>query len=203
MPETVPIRTIIFDLSEVLLTGLKGTEHALSSVINADPKVIHAAFHGPHIDRFFSGHSFEDDFWHDVDRIGGWHLPLEVYRQMVRQNFHEIEGVRPTIVDLRHRGMKVGLLSNHGKEWVRDITSRFDYEALFDDRVYSCDVGLLKPNRSIYELALRRLFAEPESTLVIDDHIPNLLTARELGCHVQQFLSPHQLKSDLKSRIAS
>lgn len=202
MSSAVPIQTVIFDLSEVLLTGLKGTEHALASIIAADPQTIHAAFHGPHIERYFTGHIFEDEYWRAVDRIGNWNLPLEVYRRLVRQNFREIEGVRPAIIDLRRRGKRIGLLSNHGKEWVRDIEQRFDLESLFGDRVYSCDVGVSKPSRAIYDLALRRLRADSETTLVIDDHIPNLLAAREVGCHVLQFMSAHQLEHDLKARIA-
>ena len=39
----------------------------------------------------------------------------------------------------------------------------------FDDAVFSCNVGLLKPDKQIYELAMKRLNVLPEQCLFVGD----------------------------------
>lgn len=193
-----PITTIIFDLSEVLLTGLFGTADRLAPLVTGTPHDVERRLHGPAFDALMTGRIFEDQYWQQLDRVAGWSLPLDVYRQIVRQNFRELEGVRSQIIDLRRRGYRLGLLSNHVREWIDHLERQFQFQQLFDDVVYSYQLGQLKPERSVYHLALRRLRADPEKTLVVDDMTKNLLSARELGCQVLQFITAHQLANDLR-----
>lgn len=64
--------------------------------------------------------------------------------------------------------MKLGLISNADcidcKYWKQ--SPLFQY---FDDAVFSCDVGLLKPDRQIYKLAMERLGVAPERCLFVGD----------------------------------
>ncbi|MDE6607461.1 MAG: HAD family hydrolase, partial [Lachnospiraceae bacterium] len=39
----------------------------------------------------------------------------------------------------------------------------------FNDSIFSCNVGLLKPDKQIYELAMQRLSVSPEQCLFIGD----------------------------------
>lgn len=196
----LPIRTIIFDLSEVLLTGMWGTAQQLTSVMFLPPESIDRHLKNPVWQQFQVGRASEEEYWEAVRSSVNWNIPVTQFQQAVRRNFREIDGVRPQIVDLRRRGYRLGLLSNHVREWADYLESQFRYHHLFNDVVYSFNTGYLKPERMAFQLALRRLRADPETTLVIDDQADNLLTARELGCHVLQFLTPHQLSLDLRHR---
>ena len=56
--------------------------------------------------------------------------------------------------------------------------------SLFDATVFSCSVGLKKPDPRIYELACERLAVRPEDSLYIGDGGSRELTgAKEAGLH--------------------
>ena len=75
-------------------------------------------------------------------------------------------------------GVRTGLLSN---SWGVDRYDRSHFPQLFDTVVISGEEGVRKPDRAIYELAIRRM-ALPASEIVFVDDLPgNLKPARELG----------------------
>lgn len=69
---------------------------------------------------------------------------------------------------LKSMDIKLGLISNADcidcKYW--NQSSLFQY---FNDAIFSCNVGLLKPDRQIYELAMQRLNVFPEQCLFVGD----------------------------------
>jgi putative hydrolase of the HAD superfamily len=46
-------------------------------------------------------------------------------------------------------------------------------ENLFDVMVFSCDVGVAKPDEKIYKIALEKLGVKPEECLFIGDDVKN------------------------------
>ena len=73
-----------------------------------------------------------------------------------------------TLVKLKLKDIKLGLISNADcidcKYWNQSPLFR-----CFNDSVFSCNVGLLKPDRQIYELAMQRLNVSPEQCLFVGD----------------------------------
>lgn len=107
-------------------------------------------------------------------------LPFEVTAVQRQKVLHArearmqnaLEGVSEEILDalqkLKSMNIKLGLISNADcidcKHWSSSPLSRY-----FDDAVFSCDVGLLKPDRQIYELAMRRMDVSPEQSMFVGD----------------------------------
>nr|WP_144929286.1 HAD family hydrolase [Paenibacillus bovis] len=73
-----------------------------------------------------------------------------------------------TLKELKNKQIKIGLISNCTHE---DITAweSSDLAPLFDDVIFSFQVGLAKPNLRIYKLACERLNVTPDSSLFIGD----------------------------------
>ena len=73
-----------------------------------------------------------------------------------------------TLQKLKLKDIKLGLISNADcidcKYWNQSPLFR-----CFNDSVFSCNVGLLKPDRQIYELAMQRLNVYPEQCLFVGD----------------------------------
>jgi len=61
----------------------------------------------------------------------------------------------------------------------------------------SCWVGVTKPSRRIYEVALGISQAPPERTVFIDDRSPNLMPAKALGMQTIHFTTGDQLAGQL------
>ena len=61
----------------------------------------------------------------------------------------------------------------------------------------SCYLGVRKPDRGIYSLALKISQSAPDECAMIDDRGLNLECAKEMGMHTIQFQSVEQLREDL------
>ena len=61
----------------------------------------------------------------------------------------------------------------------------------------SCYLGIRKPHRGIYSLALKITQCEPGECVLIDDRGLNLECAREMGMHTIQYKDALQLRRDL------
>ena len=69
--------------------------------------------------------------------------------------------------------------------------------------VDSAFVGMRKPEREIYELTLERLGGaiRAEECVFVDDVDVNCETARELGMHAVQYVSPQQAIAEIRSVV--
>ncbi len=70
------------------------------------------------------------------------------------------------------------------KDWVND--------EVFDDLIFSAEVGLAKPDRRIYELALDRLHVNPAEAVFIDDGQGNVEAAQAIGMQGIRFENTEQ-----------
>ncbi len=73
-----------------------------------------------------------------------------------------------TLKQLKENGVKLCLISNADiidkKYW-----SISPLAVLFDDVIFSCDVGTVKPNKEIYQLAMERMNTTPDKCFFIGD----------------------------------
>jgi putative hydrolase of the HAD superfamily len=77
-------------------------------------------------------------------------------------------GVVETLTELRRRGMRTALVSNSTED-VALVWAETPFAGLFDTAVFSATAGFMKPDREIYELALRELPASASETLFVGD----------------------------------
>lgn len=73
------------------------------------------------------------------------------------------------------------LLSNDVSQWSKYITEYHQLDGYFSDRIVSADVGMRKPQKEIYELALERIGKRADECCFIDNSVTNLNVAAELG----------------------
>lgn len=192
------IKTIIFDLSEVLLRGLMGSHNGLSKLLSED--VSNFNFQIPELQSLFEGKISEEEYLETlIKKHQEYKISVNDLKKIIRQNFEEIEGTRSVIGGLRENGYKLGLLSVHAKEWVDYCEQRFQYRDLFDCISYSFESSVCKPEARAYELLLLSLSSSPNETLFIDDSEDNVNSATSLGMHSIRFLSADQLLLDLKN----
>lgn len=80
---------------------------------------------------------------------------------------------------LRERGLKVAVVSNIAF----DIRPAFDaVGAMVDEFVLSFEVGAVKPDPAIFEVALERLGVSAQEAVMVGDSEENDGAARNLGC---------------------
>jgi len=82
---------------------------------------------------------------------------------------------------LRADGIKLALLTNNAKEFSDSWRASFPVLELFPVVIDSSEVGLRKPDPSIYELTCERVGVEPPAALFLDDNVENVESARAVG----------------------
>ncbi|MDR3440871.1 HAD family phosphatase [Telmatospirillum sp.] len=98
-----------------------------------------------------------------------------------------IEGTVDAARALKRKGMPLYLLSNCSAETFPLVEERYDFPSLFNGRVVSGEIGLLKPDPAIYHYLLSTFHLREAECLFIDDLEANIDAARDLGFQTHHF----------------
>lgn len=102
--------------------------------------------------------------------------------------------------EVRAGGRRTGLLSN---SWgVRDGYPRHLFGDLFDEVVISGEVGMRKPEKRIFLLAVQRMGLSPGECVFVDDVEGNIAAARALGMTAVHHTDPAATRSRLSALLA-
>ncbi len=99
--------------------------------------------------------------------------------------FNSVEPFQETMDYIREakqkHGLKVGVVSNEGRELAVDRISRFDLPSFIDFFIVSSFVHYRKPDADIYRLAIDILQVPPSNVVYIDDRDLLIEVGRGLG----------------------
>ena len=102
-------------------------------------------------------------------------------KYFVPDHFAPSEAMHGFVAELRGLGYRTAVISNSVTEWVPWWNKVIPPADQFDSIVYSCSVGLRKPNPAIYYQALIALGVEPQEALFLDDFEAMVEGARAIG----------------------
>jgi putative hydrolase of the HAD superfamily len=112
---------------------------------------------------------------------------------------HELEPLADTVDWLRRlhaQGRPLHYLSNMPEPFAAHLERTHDFMKLFESGVFSCRVGLLKPDAAIFEHAARLFGRAPAELLFLDDHLPNIVAARAAGWQAVHFVDAAQAERE-------
>lgn len=93
--------------------------------------------------------------------------------------------------------LKLVLLSNTHDQHVTYLRQKLPVLEQFDGLVLSCEVGLIKPEKAIYEKALAVAGTAPWKTAFFDDVKTYAIAATQVGIHGRVFTTVEQFQEDL------
>lgn len=96
-----------------------------------------------------------------------------------------------------HPRYKTGIISNAWPD-MRDYVVKNKFDDAFDALVVSAEVGVMKPEPKIYQIALEQLEVNANEAVFVDDTPKNIEAARALGMRGILFQSPGQMLNELK-----
>jgi putative hydrolase of the HAD superfamily len=88
-------------------------------------------------------------------------------RPEVWRIYPEVEGC---LLQLKEKGYRLGILSNWDRR-LRTILSGLELSPYFEEMIISSEVGVEKPHRKIFDLALERFQIEASQALLIGDEV--------------------------------
>lgn len=137
-------------------------------------------------------------YWQAVaDELGLSAKALTLLRHDFYADDRLDEDLIALIRELREQGVKVGLLSNNSVA-VIELMEALSIVDLFDVRVISAEIGILKPDPRAYHAILQQLSVRPEQSLFIDDSPVNVDGAQAIGMAAVQFQASLDLRETVR-----
>jgi putative hydrolase of the HAD superfamily len=135
---------------------------------------------GDHLRELFGGLGAEPD----LDEI------LAMRRDWTKRSLEPRPDALETLAELRRRGHRLALISVCSQD-VPHVWDETPFAGALDELVFSCDVGISKPDPRIYEIACERLGVEPAECLFVGDGANDELPGAErVGMTALQLRAP-------------
>jgi haloacid dehalogenase superfamily, subfamily IA, variant 3 with third motif having DD or ED/haloacid dehalogenase superfamily, subfamily IA, variant 1 with third motif having Dx(3-4)D or Dx(3-4)E len=188
------IEAIIFDCFGVLITPGRTILH--QDYPQFDKEIYNLDYQSDY------GIISQQEFNKSIAEITGL-TPREVESRYWDINVHN-EPIFAWIRELKLSGKyRIGLLSNVGHGWLKDLLPETERKDLFDTVILSSDVGIIKPDTRIFELMANRLGVLPYECVMIDDTPSNIDGARHADMQGIVFKSIHQAQAEFKRLLES
>lgn len=111
-----------------------------------------------------------------------------------------IESTVEILSNIRDAGKyKLYALTNWSDETFSVAWDKYEFLHWFEGIVVSGREKTRKPFPEIYQILIKRYSINPGSSLFIDDNMKNIVAAKEAGLNTVHFISPLQLKEELRA----
>jgi epoxide hydrolase-like predicted phosphatase len=198
------IRAVYFDLGGVIVrTEYQAPRQHLAERLGMEYEALSKLVFESETSRQASiGQLSEEEHWAAVMRR--LHLP-ESETQAIRDEFFAGDITDLHLLDFMRglrRKCKVGLISNAWsglRPWI--VSKKF--EDAFDAMIISAEIGVMKPDARIYQIALEKLGVKPSESVFLDDFPKNVEGAIAVGMQAIHFTQPEQELKELKQLLAN
>ena len=195
------IRGIIFDLGGVIITeNVTSDFYAyVAKTLNIPQKKLKNVM-AEEVQLLSRGEEADIEFWKRVCKLLGVDCPAN---NVLSQLFTKTYGINVVVdrdmekfIQKLFNKYKLGLLSNT-IEVHANVFKKFDVLKYFNPVILSFEVGLIKPYREIYELAIEKMLLHANELLFIDDREENIKGAKEAGIKGILYKNFEQFKKEL------
>ena len=192
------IHTVIFDIGNVLMKF--DYMPYIRSLLNDEETVYRV-----------NGAIWRSGFWNDLDRgedtdtVYAKMLAAEPeYKKEIALAFENVgqcmfkmDYAIPWIRELKNRGYQVLYLSNYSRHTMEANPGVLDFLPYMDGGVFSCEVGVVKPDAAIYRILCEKYKLIPSECVFLDDFEANVTAARDFGMNAIQFEAYEQARDAL------
>lgn len=195
------IKNIIFDLSEVIISGYHETEKIIERqyAIPEEEFKKQKLFKYEYFLDLMRGDLSEEEYLEELLQGTNWNLSLEQLKIAIRQNLNQpVPGTMEIVKELKGNYQLI-LLSDHAKEWMEYIEENNKDLGIFDKKIFSYDIGAVKSDNQTFHIILEQTGIVADETLFIDDYEKNVENAEAVGIHGIVFKNADQLRKILSS----
>jgi len=104
--------------------------------------------------------------------------------------------------EIKAHGVRTAILSNIPHDLLAEVR-KFSWLDEFQVKIWSCELGILKPDPAIYRACLDALGCRAKRTLFFDDRANNVEAARDLGMEAYIFKSAAQARAIVRAGMDS
>lgn len=194
------IKAVCFDLDGVFFTDHSFTKFKcnVEEFTNHAP-LIDEVFHGTMMSEFKINNINEATFWDYVRETLKVTLTNEEFFRMLRKSYSVNHDIKNFACEIKEAGYKTCLCSNNFVTRIRELEKEFSFLKHFDVKVFSYDIGVLKPNINIFHALVGQCGVDASEIVYADDSESKLTGAEELGINTFIFEDINQFKYHLAS----
>ena len=200
------IKNIIFDLSEVIISGYHGVE----KILEQQYAILEEEFKKQKFLKYeyflelMRGNLSEEEYLEELLELlkrTNWNISIEQLKTAIRQNLNQpVPGTMEIVKELKAKGnYQLILLSDHTREWMEYIEENNKDLKIFDKKIFSYDIGAVKSDEQTFKTVLEKAAIVADETLFIDDYEKNVKNAETVGIHGIVFENAEQLRKILSS----
>jgi HAD superfamily hydrolase (TIGR01509 family) len=195
------IRNIIFDLSEVLIWGY----YDLDECFEGETGISKQEFTKRKYETFddfldaMRGRMTENEYTSKLLDGTGWEITVKKFKELFRKSLDKtVSGTVEIVSELENMGRyRLILLSDHVRELVEYVLVKHRFLELFDEKIFSYEVGRLKSDKDSFVTLLSELKIDAGETLFIDDSDANVRAAEKVGIEGIRFMDADELRERL------
>ena len=189
------IKAVIFDVGGVLVEKVFGPlMDGLAVEYNLNSAALHK-YSWSLFDKVNQGEMTEKELFENI--IEKFNIPISA--SLLEEKSMQLKPIKKVweyVRELKNR-YTLAILSNLGKSWSIAREEQFHISNLFDEVVWSCDLGISKPNKQIFNYLINKLNINPGECVFIDDKQSNINAAQSLGMKGILYQNPQQLEQEL------
>jgi HAD superfamily hydrolase (TIGR01509 family) len=198
-----PVRNVVFDFGGVL--------------VRWQPEAVIAGFYADEPSRALVRDAvIRHPDWIDIDRgtlsesaaierfaarMGRPAAEMRALMQHIKDSLTPLPDSIALLNELAQRGVPLYGLSNMSVPFFALLKSRHEHWDRFRGIVISGEVGLVKPDPEIFHHLTQRHGLLAAETVFIDDHLPNIESARRLGFRTIHFTNAEECRRELDSHL--
>lgn len=196
-----PAKVIIFDLGNTLIRFDHNiAAKKLANLFHIDSEKIRSLFFDSELTRDFEkGLISPRVFYSRVTELLNIKISFNDFVAIWNDIFWEDKRSCDIARQLKKR-YKLFLLSNVNRLHFEYVEKKFDIIKIFDEVIVSFAVGAMKPEKKIFEDAIRRAGGDKSQVLYIDDREDLIREANAFGIESIQFEGADKLEKNLKER---
>ena len=197
------VKVILFDLGNVLVDfDYSPAVQRIARFSDKKPQeILGLIFDSGLTGSFEEGNISPKDFFQKLKKLLGLRLSYEAFVPIWNEVFF-LSPKNRLVYSLANNlrlSYQVALLSNVNLLHYEHLKKHFPVFNVFHRVFVSCEMGIIKPKREIYQKTLDELGILPQEVFYTDDRADLIKSAQELGIKAFVFSGVNQLKDDLRS----
>ena len=198
------LRAVIFDYGEVLSRSANQSVYKELLEISKLPEEVFRKYYWAYRLDYDAAILNGRAYWNKIAYEAGAEFTAVQIEQLIDRDarmWMDIdEAMLSWAIEIKRSGLRTAILSNMGENVLRAMRQSFAWLGQFDALIWSCELGIVKPDPAIYLGAVRKLCIKPEEALFIDNLEVNVIGAEAAGLHAIVFKDIEQISRGLRQR---
>ncbi|MDD5129745.1 MAG: HAD family phosphatase [Candidatus Omnitrophica bacterium] len=196
------IKALLFDLGRVLVDfdHLRAAQRIAAFCSRTPVQICELFLESDVTGAFEAGKLSPEDFYSQVKQMLDLRLSYESFKPIWNDIFFLSAKNRSvfSLINTLRSGYEVALLSNINILHYEYLQKNFPVFGVFDKVFLSFQLGVIKPDKEIYNLVIQSLKIKPQEIFYTDDRPELVESAKSLGIQGYVFSNFEQLVKDLR-----